>query len=112
MRGFELTINGEKIEGAIGEGITSIVLSCKDNQYNINFGSMDNTGMLTYTWFSSDLKQGSKLKIVSKEVSVTLNPIDIRDYNNKEQMDKLELESYFKLRDELIKEGLIDGQDK
>ena len=112
MKGFELTINGEKIEGAISEGITSIILSCKNNQYTINFGSMDNTGMLTYTWFSSSLEQGSKLKVVSKEVAVTSNPIEIRDYNNKEQIDQLELESYFKLRDELIKEGLIDGQDK
>lgn len=110
MRGFELSIKGKKIEGAINEGITIIVLTCRDDQYSIHFSSMDNTGMMAYTWFSSDLEQGTQLTIAAKEVANTLVPVDFVDYNNREQLDKLQLESYFRLRDELITEGLIEDQ--
>ena len=112
MKGFELDINGENVKGAISEGITSIILTCKDDQYNINFSSLDNTGMLAYTWLFSELEQGSKLKISISEISETLEPTSVTDYANKDQIDKLELESYYRMRDDLIKEGLIGDLGK
>ena len=108
MKGFELTVNEKKIKGAIKGGITDVLLTCRDNQYYICFGSMDDTGMLSYTWYSSNPEDGAKFTVSVEDIAETSEPAVIMDYGNKEQSNKLSLESYYKLRDELIKEGVIN----
>lgn len=109
MKGFELTVNGKKIKGAIEKGSTGVLLTYKDNQYHVDFGSMDETGMRSYTWHSSNLEDGAKLTISVEEIAETSETAVVRDVNNEEQLNKSSLENYYKLRDELIKEGVIKG---
>src|SRR6218665_93595 len=104
MKGFELTVNEKKIKGAIKEGSTCVILTHRDNEYNIYFGSLDNAGMLSYIWYSSKPEDDAKFTISVEDIGETSEPAVIMDYSNKEQLNKLSLEYYYKLRDELAKE--------
>jgi len=81
MKGFTLQMNGECISGAIENGITSIIITCKEGQCHVHFGSMDNSGMLAYTWYSSDMEIGDGLNICFEDIIHISEVREIRDYN-------------------------------
>lgn len=107
MKGFKLLTDGKEITGAIQAGITGVMITNKENNLHILFNSLDDTGMLSYTWHSSNLEQGNKVTISYQDVTRRSNPVETLDYNNQEQMDKLALESYYRLREELINEDIL-----
>lgn len=107
MRGFKLKIHGKEISGAIEVGITNIVLSCKENQFHLTFSSLDETGMISQVWYSSYLELGDRLSIIFDDTYGVSQPMEVRDYTNKDAMDRLLLQSYHRLREELVNEGLI-----
>lgn len=108
MRGFKVVLNNEhEFLGGIPEGITSVILSSKNGIIELFFGSSDKTGMISYTWASFTLSVGDKLKIIFQDVDGKFNPVNIIDYTNEDDVNKIELESYHRLQKELRDEGLI-----
>jgi hypothetical protein len=105
MKGFVLKINGKHIAGAIDEGITGVLLTCKNDVCHVDFGSMDKTGMIAYTWYSADLKMDDCLTVCFEDIGATSEPQNIRDYNNLSMEESLIW--YRQLKQELIEEGLI-----
>lgn len=107
MKGFELLVNGCQIRGGIHKGVTGVIITYKDNACSILFSSLSDAGMFSQTWYSSNLALDDKIIILCKEIDNPSEPESILDYNDKELLNKLQLETYYKMRDELIKEGLI-----
>ena len=103
MKGFEITINGHRVKGAVPKGITGVLISYKDRACRIFFNSLTEAGMFAQTWYSSDLVLGDKIIISYQEIDAPSPAMSIRDYKDEKEM----LESYYKMRDELIEEGLI-----
>lgn len=106
MKGFTLKKGGNIISGAIEEGITSIILSNKDGVFRLHFGSLDKTGMQACTWYASDLELGDTLQICYTDVVNTSEPQEVLDYNSLDH-DKVELDYYYRLKRELIEEGVL-----
>lgn len=79
-----------------------------DDTFNVFFNSLDATGMNSYTWFPSNLKVGAPIVVSLQEIKETSHSQSVTNYNDQVQLDKLELESYYKMRRELIEEGLIN----
>ena len=108
MKGFTLQMNGECISGAIENGITSVTVTCKEGHCHVYFGSLDNSGMFAYTWYTSDMETGDCLNICFEDIVNTPKAIETRDYNRTpEESQKEDLETYRKLKAELIEEGII-----
>ena len=107
MKGFELNINDNIISGGIENGLTGIVISCRENKCQLDFSSLDHTGMISSIWYSSILKLGDKIMIKAVEINHASAPAEIRDYKDKELMNKIDLDSYYRMRKELVSEGLI-----
>ena len=99
MKGFKLQVNEKFISGATDEGITSIIITCKENLCHVNFGSLDKTGMYSYTWYASDLRLNDCLNISFEDIVALSEITETRDYNKSlEESQKEDLEIYLKLR--------------
>lgn len=107
MKIVNLQLNDKVFRGGIEVGITSILISFKKPQYSLTFGSLDDTGMKATTWMSSDIEIGDKLIISFDDATEVSNPIDTVDYNDISKIDDFRLKSYYQLRDELIKDGIL-----
>jgi len=108
MTGIELEIDGTLRKGGIQNGITSVIISYKNDQYSVFFNSLDgDTSMISYVWYSSNLNPRTTLSISLVDILEQLEPKEVIDYNNKEYADKRDLETYFNLKQELIKEGIL-----
>lgn len=110
MKGFTLRKDNNIISGTIKEGITSIILTNKDGMFRLTFGSMDKTGMHSYTWYASDLKLVGTLQICYTDVINISEPQEVTDYNSMDH-DKIELYSYYRLKRELIEEGVLPNDN-
>ena len=103
-----MQINKECISGTIAEGITSIILTYKEDQCRIHFGSLDKSGMHSYTWYASDLRPGDCLSVLFTDITQTSEVKEMRDYNKpSEELQKENLELYARLKKELTEEGLL-----
>jgi hypothetical protein len=108
MKGFTLRVNDECISGAIDEGITGIIVTYREGRCHANFGSMDKSGMLSYTWYTADMEKGDCLNICFEDIITVSEARETRDYNkSQEEREKESVELYRKLKKELIEEGLI-----
>lgn len=109
MKGFTLCADEELISGAIGEGITSITVTYKEEQCHVCFGSMDKSGMLFYTWYTADIEKNGCLNICFEDIISISEAKETRNYNkSREETQKEDVELYRKLKKELIEEGLIN----
>jgi hypothetical protein len=100
MKGFTLRINKECISGAINESITSINVTLgKKDQCDVSFGSMDKSGMLSYTWYAADIKEGDCLNISFEDIVSVSEAKETRDYNkSQKETKKGSLELYRRLK--------------
>lgn len=113
MKGFKLSLNEKRLSGAIKEGITSVLITFNDGKFNLNFSSLNQANQ-SYIWHKTDLKIGDLIDISFEENVDVSEAQEIIDHNiSKDESDKRTLDSYHKLRQELIQEGLLtdDGQD-
>jgi hypothetical protein len=106
MTGFILQVDNKYISGAIKEGITSILLTLKEDRFKLYFGSLDKSGMHSYIWYATDLKIGDRLKISFTNIISLSKPQEVVNYNSLDE-DKLDLDYYHRLKKELIQEGLL-----
>lgn len=106
MTGFILQIDNKSISGAIDEGITSILLTFKEGLFRLHFGSLDKSGMISHTWYATDLKVGDHLKIRFTDISSPSEAQDVVNYNLLDT-DKISLDYYYRLKKELIEEKLL-----
>jgi hypothetical protein len=108
MKGFTLRVNNECISGALDEGITGITVTYREGRCHAYFGSMDKSGMLSYTWYTADMEKGDCLNICFEDIITVSEARETRDYNkSQEEREKESLELYRKLKKELQEEGLI-----
>ena len=108
MKGFTLQIKEQKISGALREGITSITITHnEDGSCRINFGSLDEQGMSSYTWHSSDLHLNDCLSIIFENINSVSEIQETLDYSDSQQTNKIALDTYYKLKKELEDEGII-----
>lgn len=110
MKGFVLNIGEKTVCGAIDNGITSVLISNKEGPFRLYFGSMDNKN-ISYIWYVADLQLGDSFAITYEEVEHTSEPQRIGDGRNTPEDDLRLLESYHKLKQELIDEGLISTDE-
>jgi len=68
---------------------------------------MDGSGTMAYTWYMSDLTLGDKLSIFFKQIETISDPFRVIDYQDSALLEQMEVETYYKLQNELIEEGLI-----
>ena len=106
MTGFILQIDNKYISGAIEEGITSILLTFKEDRFRLHFGSLDKSGMISYVWQATDLEIGDHLIINFTNVDSSSKAQKFVDYNLLDA-DKLSRDYYHRLKKELIEEGLL-----
>lgn len=106
MTGFILQVDNKYISGAIKEGITSILLTLKEDRFKLHFGSLDKSGMHSYIWYATDSKIGDRLKISFTNIISLSKPQEVVNYNSLDE-DKLDLDYYHRLKKELIQEGLL-----
>lgn len=107
MKGFKLSIKGKQISGAIENGITGITITSEKGQCRVFMNSLNETGLLSYTWYSADLEIGDSLSISFEDITDVSEVQETVDHSNPDEIDKQLLKSYYKWREELITEGLI-----
>lgn len=108
MKGFSLQIGDNITYAALETGSVGMLISNKSGEFTISLNGMDMQGTY-YEWYNHKLCIGDSitLKYDSVDESMISKPIFVRDVNDKESEDKLLLDSYDKLRQELLEEGLI-----
>lgn len=107
MKGIRLNVDGMSIVGAISGGITGVILSYREREYSIVFSSLDDAGMKSTIWFSGALKKGSKVNISFEEIETSSEPQKEIDYGSQHSIDQQDIETYYRLKEELTKDGLI-----
>lgn len=103
MNGFILKLNGEVFAGAM-DGCSTITITGKNDTFRLEFGGMDKLAH-SCVWCTKTLEAGDRLSIKytdidESEISAFAEFIDVVDEF------KL-LESYHRMKQELIDEGLI-----
>lgn len=108
MKGFSLKIDNKTIHAALESGSSGIIISNKEGDYNISLHGMDDKGVY-YVWYKKNLSVGDSMSIKHEiiEQSMVSEPIFIRDVNDEDAENKLLLDAYHKLKQELLDEGLI-----
>lgn len=108
MKGFILEIGKDTIYAALESGSVGIIISNKDGNYNISLNGMDDQGIF-YVWYNKNLSIGDSMTLkyeIIEQIMVS-KPSFIRDVRDEESENKLLLDSYYKLKQELLDEGLI-----
>ncbi|MCE5227861.1 MAG: hypothetical protein LLG05_18635 [Porphyromonadaceae bacterium] len=108
MKGFTLKFGNEIIPGAVNKGSSGVIISNKEWDFRLCFHGMDAEGLFP-TWYEQDLKIGDSFTISYEDIdeSNISQPIHIRDVTDLEGEDRLLLESYHRLKKQLMDEGLI-----
>lgn len=111
MKGFILKAADKVISGGLNSGITDVLISNKEFYYRLNFGGMDDANV-SYTWYSEEVQPGDIFTLRYEEISETSPAIKVRDccqdYVSTNEDDREALEQYYRLKKELIEEGLIN----
>jgi len=107
MKGFILTHDNHQIAGGIEKGTTGVTFSINDQTCQISFNSLDNDGMQAYGWYSSEVPLGNQVSVQFVEITDSQAPLAIIDYNDTDMSARLELETYYKLKEELENEGSL-----
>ena len=110
MKGFVLNTGNRTISGGLENGIAGVLITNKEGLYRLNFGGMDNDGV-SYTWYTANLEPGDSFTLCYDEI-VDVSPAKKSLNNiNTDEDDKRALESYYKLKAELIAEGIISENE-
>ena len=112
MKGYQILINNsQRLTGGISAGSTMVLITFKDEQFRILFNSMDDTGKISYTWYTGNLTVGDEIKLKHQEISEAINPVQVVDYNNEDEINNMALDNYYSMREELINEGVLPKTD-
>lgn len=106
MKGFIVNINDKNIVAAMENGIADVLITNKEGPYRLLLGGMDDK-TISYSWYSVDLELDDSFTVTYDEVECVSIPKRIWDAKNNPEDDLAILESYHKLKQELIEEGLI-----
>lgn len=109
MKGIELTYNGQTIKAA---GYAGVVMSNKESGLRISLVGCDPDH--SYTYFSRELQPGDDIFVTYEDMDVAevSDPVSILDYGNPEEVKNKVLSEYYRLRRELLDEGLLDGEEQ
>ena len=108
MRGFIVIQSQETVNAAIEKGSVSILISNKEGDYSVYVGGMDVDGVF-YTWISRKLVENDsfEIRLSDFEPSSVSEFASKRDVRDEESENNLLLEAYYRLRNELVDEGLL-----
>ncbi len=108
MKGFVVKTKDCVTYAALNEGSVGIVITNKEGDYRLGINGMDTQG-IAYVWQSDVLCVGDSISIEYDGIdkSMVSEPLLIRDVNDSKSENQLLLDSYYKLRQELLDEGLL-----
>lgn len=108
MKGIELTYNGQTIKAA---GYAGVVMSNKESGLRICLVGCAPDH--SYTYFSRELQPGDDIFVTYEDMDTSdvSTPFSILDYGNPEEVKSKILNEYYRLRRELIDEGMLDGEE-
>lgn len=111
MNGFSIKINEEFINIALDSGSVGILISNKEGNLEVCINGMDCNGVY-YVWYNKEMIMNQSIDIEFKTIShsVISKPIFIRNVNDTKHEEKLLLESYHKLKNDLLAQGLIPNK--
>lgn len=104
MKGLALNINGQIVKAG---GYAGVVMSNKDSCLRISLIGCDKE--YSYTYLSRNLRIGDNIIVAYEDIAEPdlLSPVNIIDHRNPEELKRCALEEYYRLRQELIEEGLL-----
>ncbi len=113
MIGFELYVNGKKISAALEKGAVSIIATRLSDEIRDSI-DLDFIGLNTaeadhdeiIDWYKTSLKIGDELTIKVNVVSENSTPIEVKKKNCESPIER-KLKSYYILKEELEKQGLV-----
>lgn len=108
MNGFRWKKEGEEVCAALPCGSVGMLLTNKEGDCTVSLQGMDAQGVF-YVWCRAKLRVGDSLTVgleAVEEADVS-EPISVRDARDEEAERRLLLDSYHRLRQELIGEGLL-----
>jgi hypothetical protein len=68
MLGFELDVEGQLINAAIGKRCISIIVEKKKDRFSVRFSGSDFTTNESMTWYESELSIGSKMTVAITDI--------------------------------------------
>ena len=102
MKGFEIFINGRKINAALKIGLVITVVDTIEKTGKLSISGIDNESFKSVKWFQSTLSLGDKIKFVNSDIEKISVPEKI------EQIDRTKLlAEYLELKKALIEEELL-----
>jgi hypothetical protein len=110
MKGFILKTGSEIISAGLDNGLTDMLISNKEFYYLLKLGGLD-AANISHIWYNTELQLGDSFSITYDKIERISTPIRIGNDLNTPEDDRVLLKSYYKLKQELIEEGLIDSCD-
>ena len=110
MKGFTVSSSVAPLaKAAIESGNVTVMITNKEGKYSLQLSALDSTGTIDHTWISRPLLEDEVLNVVFEEIdeSSVSEVQSVRDFNDEVNETRLLLESYYRLRDELIQEGVL-----
>ena len=106
MKGIALDFNGHTVKAG---GYAGVIMSNKESGLRISLIGCDKN--CSYTYFSHDLKIGDNIIVWYEDIdeSDVSAPVSTLDYGNPDDVKRSVLNEYYRLRQELIDDGLLDA---
>lgn len=99
LKGFEITINGKKVNAGVKKGFVLVTLTYK---HGIDITGGDDELGVSLQWDKTNISVGDKIKIVALDIKDNV-PIP----NGKKKGREKLLADYYQLKSYLTKEGLL-----
>lgn len=108
MIGFSLKRGNDVVYAAVQAGSIGVIISNKEGTLKVSLSGIDAHGVY-YVWYDDKICIGDSILIKYENINEQMlsTPIFIRDVKDKESENKLLLDSYYKLKKELLAEGLL-----
>lgn len=108
MIGFCIKHNDTTLSIALPTGSFGLLISNKEHKCTICCNGIDKQGVF-HTWYSKELHLNDTITIEYKDiVNSEISPYQhIRDVHDEQNENALLLQTYYKLKEKLTKEGVI-----
>ena len=105
MKGFTVRINDEVYNIALESGGVGVLITNKEGEYIVTLHGTDGKGVY-HQWHKKKLQLGDILIIKPDSTLRSVEPLQyVRDYEDREAIDKLQIAEYMRLKAELMDEG-------
>lgn len=106
MKGFVLYEGSERVCGGAESGVVNVLISNKEFDFRLHFGGM-NAEQEIRTWYARTLVPGDRISIGYETFDEASAPQRLGSGRNTPEDDLRLLETYRRMKRELIAEGLL-----